>query len=132
LSSPAVENVKIKYQIQFPDSVGSELIARRTPIRDLKRLPAVESLASDFNGDVEVSPAKSACTDTEINVQTNMLGLVARVKAELHAEFDQQMEMKVQPLAARTTELETWRNAGFGGTSFDKWEQSAARKLEFI
>ena len=150
-SSPAVENVKIKYQVQFPDFVGSELVARHNPIEESKQLPAVESLASDFTRDVEVSPAKSGCSDTAINVQANMLGLVARVKAELQAEFDQRMEANVaaaiHSFAARTTgleatttrleaglvtELDTWRTVGFGGTSFDERERSATRKLEFI
>lgn len=65
------------------------------------------NLSHDFNGDVEVSPAKIACTYTEINVQANMLGLIAHIKAELQAEFDQRIEMKIQPLAVRTTRLET-------------------------
>ena len=62
------------------------MIPRHPAMGLVKQVPPVHDLATDFGGTIEVSPARSVSSDTQVTVNTSFLGLVSRMKAEI-AEF---------------------------------------------
>lgn len=54
------------------------------------QLPEIKGWEIAFDGTVQVSPDKSACSDMEVRVETSLTDLVQRVKDELSEQYDQQ------------------------------------------
>jgi hypothetical protein len=84
------QDVKIKYQLDWKDQRGEYEVPRHTPIKDLKRIPPIQSLKEAFGPDtpVRVSPAKSASSDTRVIVEGSYNELVQRVREDLAEEFE--------------------------------------------
>jgi hypothetical protein len=82
--------------------------APRQRKEDLMQLPEVKGWEIAFGGIVQVSPAKPACTDTEVRVETSLTDLAQRVKDELSEKYDQQFADQARKMKL----LETYLSKG--------------------
>ena len=60
------DDIEVYYRIRFPSYEGSSWVKRGMPPDDLANIPKMKDIAQGIRGSVTISPAKSACTDTEI------------------------------------------------------------------
>jgi len=60
------DNARIKYQVRLPDTIERTIVQRHTPIPDLQQVTPIKTLAEAFGGEVEVSPERSACSETDV------------------------------------------------------------------
>ena len=68
------DRVEVFHHVELPVSHGSIIVHRHTSMDTLKALPAVQELAEAFDGTPHVSPARSACSDTDISVKASLFG----------------------------------------------------------
>jgi len=90
--------VKVKHRLDLTDTHSQSVVPRHTPIATLESLPAVTNLQEVFGGSIDVSPAKSANSDTEVRVTHNLQELVSQitaVRAEVKGEVERAVEEKL-------------------------------------
>jgi hypothetical protein len=80
--------VNVHYRIKWADADGHTTVPRGLSQDDLKTIPPVVKLKQDWapSAEVEVSPAKSAATDTSVRVTHTYKELKESVLAEVRAE----------------------------------------------
>ena len=88
------ENVAI---FKFPDAEGTLTVPRHAPVEETKRLPEIDSLATNVGGTINVSPAKSACSETEVRVETNIGELIRQMKIEIKEEMAKEIRKCLEP-----------------------------------
>lgn len=110
---------------------------RHTPIPLLKKLNPIKQLKEDLSAEIEVSPARSACSKTIIAINTGLISLLSKVKNELREEYDMQLsqaytlylenKMAFASTALgenfqRTSDLEEWSTKQTKQTNnLDRW-----------
>jgi hypothetical protein len=156
---PPSENVTITYQVRLPDTAGRTVVKRHTPIPDIAKCSPIKNLAESFGAAVEVSPARSACSETDVHINTDLQSLISFAKTELRSESQvplnnayeriRDLERRVracESVEQRTSALETdakrqaqgaediemWKIVGLGGTSFEEWNRKTKRQTEFV
>jgi hypothetical protein len=77
--------------VKFPETEGTKFVPRHTPAAQLAEIPEIKELADGFGGNINISPARSACTETEIRVETSFMDLVRRMKTEIKDEIQSHM-----------------------------------------
>jgi hypothetical protein len=82
--------VPVFYCLKFPEAEGVKFVARHSPVSELVKLLEVKSLAEAVGGQVKVSPAKSATSDTEIRIKSSFTQLLQRIKDD--RKFEEQEE----------------------------------------
>ena len=135
---PQLDRVRIEYQVGLPDTTSTNLVDCHTPI-PLLELSPVKQLKEDLSAEIEVSPARSACSEITIAVNTRWVSLLSKVKNELKEEYDMQvsqvytrimdlenkMAFASTALGAnfqRTSDLEEWRTKQTKQTNdLDRW-----------
>jgi len=148
-SSPP-ENVQIRYKVKLPETHGTVMVPRHTPLPELSHLSPIRSLQESFPGNIDVSPAHSACSNTEISISTTLIAMAAQIQENvidaLRSEYNATLERRIHEgiqennrllqnhqqsananvdtrftsLEERTSKLEEWKIAGFGGSTFEK------------
>ena len=73
---------------------------------ELVELPEVKSLAEAVGGQVEVSPAKSATSNTEIRIESSFTQLPQRIKADLRDETDRKFKEQEERTSRKLKEHE--------------------------
>jgi len=99
ISSPP-ENVQIQYKVKLPDTHGTMTVPRHTPLPEITQLSPIRSLHASFQGDIDVSPAHSACSNTEVTISTSLTGIAAQIQenvtAALVAEYNDTLERRIE------------------------------------
>ena len=144
------ENVTITYQVRLPDTAGRTVVRRHTPIPDIAKCSPIKNLAESFGAAVEVSPARSACSEPDVLINTDLHSLISFAKTELRSEFqgplnnayerirDLEHEVRQRTSALETDakrqaqDIETWKTVGLGGISFEEWNRKTKRQTEFV
>ena len=83
--------VEVYYRVKFPETEGTKFIPRHTPTEQLAEIPEIKELADNFGGNINISPARSACTEMEIRVETSFMDLIRRMKTAIKDEIESQM-----------------------------------------
>ena len=109
------DQVEVMHQVVLSETYGSTSVPRHTPASDLKELTPVRELADMVGGEANMSPTRSANSDTEVNVKASFFGMLARMKKELLDELQ-----------------EEFKTTAFGGVSFDEYQKRQEKKFEFI
>ena len=110
------DRVEVMHQVVL--TYGSTSVPRHTPASDLKELTPVRELADMVGGEANVSPARSANSDTEVSVKASFYGMLTGMKKELLDELHQSQE--------------EFKTAMFGGVSFHEYHKRREKKIEFI
>ena len=140
------DQVEVMHQVILPETYGSSSVPRHTPASDLKELTPVRELADMVGGEANVSPARSANSDTEVNVKASFFGMLARMKKELLDELQQsQKEFKTtafggvsfdeyqnrQEIFFHQSQKE-FKSTAFGGVSFNEYQKRQEKQFEFM
>jgi hypothetical protein len=80
--------IEVHYRVKFPETEGTKFIPRHAPVERIAEIPEIKELVDDFGGNINISPVRSACTETEIRVETSFMDLVRRMKAEIKDEIE--------------------------------------------
>ena len=93
--------VKVKHRLDLTDTHSQSVVPRHTPIAILESLPAVTNLQEVFGGSIDVSPARSANSDTEVRVTHSLQELVSQITLAVRAEVKGEVEHAVEEKLAR-------------------------------
>lgn len=94
--------ISVKHYVSLTDTHGSTLVRRHTPVPDLREMTPVEELRQTIGStNVTISPAKSACSETQIKVETDIGTLMARMKQELRRENEEWKAKTLKELEER-------------------------------
>lgn len=95
------ESVQVSHPLSFPDSKGSTEVQRHLPITQLREItPVCELAAAVGSQEIHVSPARSACTDTEVTVNVSFASIIAKAREDLRAEMESKFGKVVQDLSS--------------------------------
>ena len=88
------ETVRIKYGLEWADQEGWKEVRRHLPIEDLKSIPEIQDIKNNFApaGIVNVSPAKSANSETRVAVKSNYEELMRGIREEWKVERERVIE----------------------------------------
>jgi hypothetical protein len=75
---------------------GTLMDHKHTPVEEIKCLPEMDSLATNVVGTINVSPANSASSETEVRVETNFGELMRRMKIEIKEELKQKIHDEIR------------------------------------
>jgi hypothetical protein len=88
-NSPKEDCVAVYYRVKFPQTEGTKCVPRHTPAEELVEIPEVKELTNNSGGNIFVSPAKSATSETEIRIETSITDLMERMKTEIKTELEE-------------------------------------------
>ena len=130
-----------------------------TPIPDIAKCSPIKNLVESFGAAVEVSPTRSAYSETDVHINTDLQSLISFAKTELRSEFQvplnkvyeqirdlehrvracesveqrtSALETDVKRQAQRVEDVETWKTVGLSGISFKEWNRNMKRQTEFV
>jgi len=152
--TPPSENVTITYQVQLSDTAGRTVMKRHTPIPDIANCSPIKNLAESFDAAIEVSPARSVCSETDVHINTDLQSLISLAKVELRSEFqgplnkaykrikdlehhvyestERRMSALEMGVEHQADDIEAWKTVGLSGTSFEEWICKTKRQTEFV
>ena len=96
-STPS-KTVDVKYHLRWEDAEGLETVKRHLSLEDLKGIEPVQRLKDDYapNADVKVSPARSANSDTSIQVRSSYRMMLEQVREDLREDIRYQVSKEIQ------------------------------------
>jgi len=105
--------VEITHKVELIDTYMTSMIPRHTPMADLTEPKTVQSMQNSFGGSVHVSPARSAMSETEVNLHLPFQDLLTQMKNDLFSSLQMELENKVDAkvdakLAAHLEKQEKW------------------------
>lgn len=107
-------SVEIKYQVDCVDSKGRTRLLRRLLAKDIVEHPRIKDWKENIypSAELRISPPRSACSDTVVNLEVTLLSIMKRLKnvelalAELKTEHIQ-LKTAYSKLHAGHTQLKT-------------------------
>src|SRR5208282_2627845 len=83
-----------EYGLEWADQEGWKEVRRHLPIEDLKSIPEIQDIKNNFApaGIVDVSPAKSANSETRVAVKSNYEELMRGIREEWKVERERVIE----------------------------------------
>lgn len=93
--------VEVKHRLDLTDTHSQSVVPHHTPIATLESLPAVTSLHEVFGGSIDISPARSASSDTEVRVIHSLQELVSQIASDVCAEVKGEVERAVEERLGR-------------------------------
>lgn len=124
--------MNIRHQVAFEDTQGTSNVARHTPIEELKELPPIHALKEAVNSEnVKVSPARSACAETEVTVQIKYKQILWKAKQDLREEFEERIRVLEQEKAEKkAVELSNKISTAAGIRLVEDWAVEKMRKIQ--
>jgi hypothetical protein len=101
------DSVNIKHRLDLRDTHSVSVVPRHTPIDTLESLPAVTDLQEVFGGSIDISPARSATSDTEVRVTHSLQELVSQITQAVRAEVKGEVQRAVdEKLASKFDDVD--------------------------
>ena len=120
--------VEITHKVELIDTYITSMIPRHTPMADITEPKTVQSMQNSFGGSVHVSPARSAMSETEVNLHLPFQDLLAQMNNDfnqkfrsLKVELEEKMDTK---LAVHLEKQEKWirvLDRGQGIRNIEDW-----------
>ena len=84
-----INAVKVKHTLKFTDAVSTSVVPRHSSISQLEQLSPPRRLQEEFGDHIRVSPAKSADSETHVDVYTSFEDLRSRINADVRTIVDE-------------------------------------------
>jgi len=97
-TSSLSKTVDVKYHLRWADTEGLETVKRHLSLEELKGIEPVQRLKDNFapNADVKVSPARSANSDTSIQVKSSYQTMLEKVRADIKEDIRLEVNKEVE------------------------------------
>jgi rRNA maturation endonuclease Nob1 len=91
----SASQVEVKHRLDLVDTHSISTVPRLTPAPELQNLSPAQAMQASFGGNIVVSPAKSATSETEVRVESSFQETLERIRRDMQEELSRDLKSAI-------------------------------------